>query len=111
MNNRSFACACDACFDVLGPGDAVTTEGLCGFCARHCFPWGTLHDGSDGRLALVFDGRKELHRLQLSYGTVDPEQVNQRAMVRVGLSAIQAAAPHVAPHLKTVMEIIGRKIR
>lgn len=51
-------CACEVCRETLGPGDAVSPEGYCGFCARHCFP---LNSSGTARVALTVDIRQMVH--------------------------------------------------
>ncbi len=110
-NPRYTPCQCDVCTFIVGPGDAVTPEGFCGFCARHCFPWGAVPGGEEGRVVMSLEARSELHRLEASYGTVEPEQVNKRAAVRFGISAMEAAAPLLSPKVRAVINVLAKKAR
>lgn len=107
---NSPTCSCDVCLERFGPGDAVTAEGYCGFCARYCFPWAETGP-YQGRQTMTLESRQELHRVWDTYGTLDAEKINSRAALQVGLGIAQTAAPILGPYLKNIVQMIGKKLR
>lgn len=84
-------CACDACADQLGLGDAVTAEGLCGFCARRCFPM-ALVDGVPTRAPLSLDTRKMLHaHVATAAAPADPMAAAMAELARQGAPLLEQA--------------------
>lgn len=97
-------CACTVCPERLGPGDAVSFDGFCHFCARQCHRLATT-DGQRMRLELPRAERERLHGLLRAYGTVEPDAV-RRLMVGRGVEGVAAAA---APHIETAVRKLQRR--
>ena len=113
MADRRTRCACDACPELLGPHDAVTPEGFCGFCARKCYPPTTV-GGVLQRMQLVPAERASLHDLLERYGTVEPDEVRRIATLKTGVALAQAAGPYVLPHVpkraRTLLAVLAKRL-
>lgn len=112
---RPRPCACDACRTQILPGDAVTPEGYCAFCARSCYPAMTGPGGPMGRASLDAASRVRMHALQASYGTTDAGAIRRMAAQKVGSAAaelgLRVLKRKLPPGWRAAAEVLGSVLR
>ena len=106
----SASCRCDACPVVLGPSDARTPDGYCGFCGARCFPLMQIGLKVE-RLILSPASRRTIHGTQAAVAGQGMSQLGRELVAEASVALVDALAPQLGPQFGPLLGKLARRVR